>query len=66
MHLTKFSDYSLRLLLYLAVHGDRPVSIGEVSRAYRVSPHILVKVVQRLIDETRAGQVSGVARSGSS
>ena len=38
MQLTKFSNYSLRVLLYLAVHADRLVSIGEVSRAYRVSP----------------------------
>lgn len=49
MRLTKFSDYSLRVLLYLAVHTDRAVSIGEVSRAYRVSPHIVVKVVQVLV-----------------
>jgi Rrf2 family nitric oxide-sensitive transcriptional repressor len=59
MHLTKFSDYSLRLLLYLAVHGDRPVSIGEVSRAYRVSPHILVKVVQLLIADGLVTSVRG-------
>ena len=62
MHLTKFSDYSLRLLIYLAAHGDRPVSIGEVSRAYRVSPHILVKVVQLLIAEGLVASVRG--RSG--
>ena len=49
MRLTKFSDYSLRLLLYLAVHNDRVVSIREVSRAYRVSPHIIVKAVQILV-----------------
>jgi Rrf2 family transcriptional regulator, nitric oxide-sensitive transcriptional repressor len=55
--LTKFSDYSLRLLLYLAVHQDRLVSVREVSRAYQVSPHILVKAVQLLVD---AGLVSSV------
>lgn len=51
MRLTKFSDYSLRVLLYLAVHGDRLVPVAEVSRAYRVSPHIVVKVVQLLVEE---------------
>ena len=51
MRLTKFSDYSLRVLLYLALHPERPVPVGEVSRAYRVSPHILVKVVQLLVAE---------------
>jgi Rrf2 family nitric oxide-sensitive transcriptional repressor len=55
--LTKFSDYSLRLLLYLAVHRDRLVPVREVSRAYRVSPHILVKAVQLLVD---AGLISSV------
>jgi Rrf2 family nitric oxide-sensitive transcriptional repressor len=55
--LTKFSDYSLRLLLYLAVHQDRLVSVREVSRAYRVSPHILVKAVQLLVE---AGVIASV------
>jgi Rrf2 family nitric oxide-sensitive transcriptional repressor len=56
---TKFSDYSLRLLLYLAVHGDRTVSVAEVSRAYGVSPHILVKVAQLLADEGLVASVRG-------
>ena len=43
MQLTQFSDYSLRLLLYLAAHPDRLVPIDEVSRAYGVSHHHLVK-----------------------
>jgi Rrf2 family nitric oxide-sensitive transcriptional repressor len=57
--LTKFSDYSLRLLLYLALHEDRTVSIAEVSRAYGVSPHILVKVAQLLITEGLVASVRG-------
>ena len=57
--LTKFSDYSLRLLLYLAVHGDRLVSVGEVSRAYRVSPHVMVKVVQLLVEDGLVASVRG-------
>ena len=46
--LTKFSDYSLRLLIYLGLHDDRLVSVGEISGAYRVSPHVMAKVVQLL------------------
>src|SRR5450759_4439058 len=57
--LIKFSDYSLRVLLYLAVHRDRLVPVGEVSRAYRVSPHNLVKVVQLLVDEGLIASVRG-------
>ena len=59
MHLTKVSDYSLRVLIYLAVHPDRPVSIGEMSRAYGVSSHVLVKVVQLLIEDGAVASVRG-------
>ena len=59
MKLTKFSDYSLRLLIYLAVHGDRVVSIREVSRAYGVSPHIIVKAVRLLVAEGAVTSVRG-------
>jgi Rrf2 family nitric oxide-sensitive transcriptional repressor len=59
VRLTKFSDYSLRLLLYLAVHGDRLVPVREVSRAYRVSPHNMVKVVQLLVEKGLVSSVRG-------
>ena len=59
MRLTKVSDYSLRVLLYLAVHPDRPVSIGEMSRAYRVSSHVVVKVVRLLVQEGAVTTVRG-------
>lgn len=50
MHLTQFSDFSLRLALYLACHEGRVVSVDEVSRAFGISRHHLVKVVQTLTD----------------
>ncbi len=59
MTLTKFSDYSLRLLIYLGLHSDRLVSVGEISRAYRVSPHLLVKVVQLLVEQGLVASVRG-------
>ena len=59
MKLTKFSDYSLRLLLYLAIHRERVVSVREVSRAYGVSPHILVKAVQLLVEQGVVVSVRG-------
>ena len=49
MRLTLFSDYSLRLLLYLAAHQDRTVALAEVASAYGVSQNHLVKVVQKLV-----------------
>jgi Rrf2 family transcriptional regulator, nitric oxide-sensitive transcriptional repressor len=57
--LTKFSDYSLRLLIYLGLHEDRLVSVGEISRAYRISPHIMVKVVQHLVEHGLIASVRG-------
>jgi Rrf2 family transcriptional regulator, nitric oxide-sensitive transcriptional repressor len=57
--LTKFSDYSLRLLIYLGLHRDRLVSVGEISQAYRISPHIVVKVVQLLVEEELITSVRG-------
>jgi Rrf2 family nitric oxide-sensitive transcriptional repressor len=59
MQLTQFSDYSLRLLLYLAAHGDRVVPLTEVSSAYGISHHHLVKVAQRLIAEGFVSSVRG-------
>ena len=50
VQLTQFSDYSLRLTLYLACHPERVVSVDEVSRAFGISRHHLVKVVQTLTD----------------
>lgn len=51
MQLTLFSDYSLRILLYLTMHPGRRVTLPEISAAYGISQNHLVKVVQRLIEE---------------
>jgi Rrf2 family transcriptional regulator, nitric oxide-sensitive transcriptional repressor len=64
MHLTQFSDYSLRLVIYLACHPDKRVSADEISRAFGISRHHLVKVVQRLTDigvvEAQRGRGGGM------
>jgi Rrf2 family nitric oxide-sensitive transcriptional repressor len=59
MQLTLFSDYSLRLLMYLAANPNRLVPVQEVARAYRVSHHLLVKVVQRLVEKGFVQSVRG-------
>jgi Rrf2 family nitric oxide-sensitive transcriptional repressor len=46
--LTQFSDYALRTLLYLGVHRDRAVPLGEIAQAYGISYHHLVKIAGRL------------------
>jgi Rrf2 family nitric oxide-sensitive transcriptional repressor len=49
----------LRVLLYLAAHQERLVSINEISRAYGVSHHHLVKVVQRLLERDLIASTRG-------
>jgi len=61
MQLTLFSDYALRVGLYLASHPARLVAAAEVSRAYGISNAHLVKVVQRL---TALGLVKSVRGRG--
>lgn len=48
MQLTQFSDYSLRLLLYLTAQHERWVPLPEISRAYGVSQNHMAKVAQLL------------------
>lgn len=48
MRLTSFTDYSLRVLMHLAVHGEGRTTIAEIGRAFGVSEHHLVKVVHFL------------------
>jgi Rrf2 family nitric oxide-sensitive transcriptional repressor len=48
MRLTLYTDYSLRVLLYLAVNADRIVTITEIADFYRISRNHLVKVVHEL------------------
>jgi Rrf2 family transcriptional regulator, nitric oxide-sensitive transcriptional repressor len=48
MQLTYYTDYSLRVLMYLAVHHDRMVNISEIADRYDISRNHLVKVVHNL------------------
>lgn len=50
MHLSKFTDYALRVCLYLAAHEGRLVPIAEIAGAHRISHPNLMKVVKRLVD----------------
>jgi len=55
VRLTRYTDYAMRVLLYLGARPDRLCSIAEVAGAYGVSQNHLMKVVN---DLSRAGYVA--------
>ncbi len=48
MLLTYYTDYSLRVLMYLGVHRGRRINISEIAESYGISRNHLVKVVHNL------------------
>jgi Rrf2 family transcriptional regulator, nitric oxide-sensitive transcriptional repressor len=61
MQLTTYSDYSLRVLIYLAVHRTKLSTIEEIAGAYSISRTHLMKVVHQL---GRAGYLETVRGRG--
>ena len=48
MHITRYTDYSLRVLIYLAVQGDELATIQQIADSYEISKNHLMKVVHQL------------------
>ena len=48
MHITRYTDYSLRILMYVALKGDEISTIREIAESYDISKNHLMKVVQEL------------------
>lgn len=64
MRLSKFTDYAVRVCLYLSAHRDRTVPIAEIAQAHNVSHSNLMKVVNQLVDggflSSTRGRTGGV------
>ena len=48
MKLTQYSDYSLRVLIYLGLQGGERATITEIAATYGISRHHIVKIVHKL------------------
>ena len=64
MRLSEYTDYSLRVLMYCAVHRQSLVTVGELAERHGVSKNHLMKVVNDLarrgLIETTRGRGGGL------
>lgn len=65
VQLTFFTDYSLRVLMYLSEHQDRLCTVKEISARYGISHNHAVKVVHKLAQlgyiRSQKGKGGGIA-----
>jgi Rrf2 family nitric oxide-sensitive transcriptional repressor len=64
MRLTLYTDYSLRVLMYLGLKGEQLATISEIAAYYNISRNHLMKVVHQLgtlgYIETLRGKGGGI------
>lgn len=61
MHITQYTDYALRVLLYLGAAPERLATIGEIAERYAISRSHLMKVVNQLVQD---GVIEGLRGKG--
>lgn len=57
MFITRQADYTMRLLIHLAIQPDEPATIEQIAEHYGISRNHLMKVAHRAV---QAGYVKGV------
>ena len=48
MQITRYTDYSLRVLIYLAINKQQLTTINDIATSYNISKNHLMKIVQQL------------------
>jgi Rrf2 family nitric oxide-sensitive transcriptional repressor len=68
MRITRYTDYSLRVLIYVALKGEEQSTIQEIADSYGISKNHLMKVVQALNSQgyliTSRGKNGGLRLNG--
>jgi len=68
MQLTLYTDYSLRVLIYLGIRPNQQATITEIAKSYGISRNHLVKVVHNLSGmgyiKTTRGRGGGMLLAG--
>lgn len=59
MRLTRYTDYAMRVLLYLGRQPERLCSIAEIAKAYGISQNHLMKVINDLVNAGYLASVRG-------
>lgn len=61
MRLTSFTDYTLRVLIYLALKPEQLATVSEIAQAYSISENHLMKVVHQL---AKGGVITSIRGKG--
>lgn len=59
MRLTTFSDYSMRVMIYLSLQRDSLATIADIAKAYSISENHLTKVVHHLAKQGYIDTIRG-------
>ena len=59
MHLTRFTDYSIRVLIFLATKGEERSTINEIAEAFNISRNHLMNIVQEVSQKNYVTAIRG-------